>query len=67
LSSIYQQKYADECRKRAYLQTGIAGFIATRRRRLAAKLELFSKKDPVKAAGFKGMLTLLDELGKEFR
>ncbi|MPN28450.1 hypothetical protein SDC9_175892 [bioreactor metagenome] len=63
----YRKNYADECRKTADLQVGIAKFIATRRGRLAAKLEFFSERDPVKAAGFNGMLALLDELGMEFR
>ena len=63
----YQKSYGLECRKTADLETGIARFIAARRDRLAAKLEFFSEKDPVKAAGFKGMLTLLDELGKELK
>lgn len=63
----YQKNYGLECRKTTDFQNGIAKFIATRHDRLAAKLAFFSKKDPVKAAGCKGMLTVLDELRKEFK
>jgi hypothetical protein len=63
----YQKNYGLECRKTADLQARIANFIAIRHDRLAAKLEFFSEKDPVKAARFGGMLALLDEVGKEFK
>jgi hypothetical protein len=63
----YQKNYGLECRKTANLEMRIAHFIATRHDRLVSKLEFFSEKDPVKAAGFRGMLALLEELGKEFK
>ena len=62
----YQKNYGLECRKTAELQARIANFIAARHDRLAAKQEFFSEKDPIKAAGFGGMIALLNELGKEF-
>ncbi len=63
----YQKNYGLECRKTADLQARIATFVATRHDRLAAKLEFFSGREPVKVAEFRGMLALLDELGKQFR
>jgi hypothetical protein len=63
----YQKNYGLECRKTADLQARIASFVATRHDRVAAKLEFFSEREPVKAAEFRGMLALLDELGKQFR
>lgn len=63
----YQKNYGLECRKTAEFQARIANFIAARHDRLAAKQDFFSEKDPIKAAGFGGMIALLDELGKEFK
>lgn len=63
----YQKNYGLECRKSADLEARIATFIATRHDRLAAKLEFFAEKDAIKAAGFRGMLALLEELGRELK
>jgi hypothetical protein len=63
----YQNESGLEARRTADLEARIANFIASRHDRLAAKVDFFSKKDPVKAAGFAGMLALLDELGEEFK
>jgi ribonuclease inhibitor len=63
--AAYKKSYGTGVRNAAVLRNGIGKFISTRHERLATKAEFFSQRNPLKAARYNGMLTLLEEIQKE--